>query len=177
MTAVIRRASLADAESLGELAVRTFCDTFAADNTPEDVAAYLESAYTVTQLARDLADPAITTLVADADGALVAFAQLRAGAAPDCVRGPAPIELWRFYVAKEWHGRGLAQRLMDEVIATALRANTATLWLGVWEHNARAIAYYRKAGYTDVGAQVFMLGSDRQTDRVMMRPISPASHA
>jgi GNAT superfamily N-acetyltransferase len=172
MTPTIRRASPADAAALAILAARTFRDTFGADNRPEDLTLHLAMAYGLEQQSRELADPAMLTLVAESDGALVAFAQLRRGQAPVCVTGPAPIELWRFYLEAEWHGRGLAQQLMSRVIDAAHDLDAATLWLGVWERNPRAIAFYQKAGYVDVGAHRFVLGADPQTDRILARPLT-----
>lgn len=172
MTPTIRRATAADAAALAELAARTFRDTFVADNRPEDLVLHLATAYGPVQQARELADPTIHTLVADDAGTLVAFAQLRTGHAPTCVTGPAPIELWRFYVAADWHGRGLAHSLMAQVIDAARTAGAATLWLGVWERNPRAIAFYHKAGYVDVGAHVFVVGTDPQTDRILVKSLA-----
>jgi ribosomal protein S18 acetylase RimI-like enzyme len=172
MTPSIRRATAADATALAELAARTFRDAFGADNRPEDLALHLAAAYGPEQQARELADPAIHTLVAEHAGALVAFAQLRSGSAPPCVTGSDPIELWRFYVTTEWHGSGLAQALMARVIETARRADARTLWLGVWERNPRAISFYRKVGYVDVGAHVFVVGTDPQTDRILVTSLA-----
>lgn len=172
MTLTIRRATADDGAALAELATRTFRDTFGADNTPEDLAMHLESAYGVTQQAREIADPTIHTLVADDGGVLVAFAQLHRGRAPESVTGPEPIELMRFYVAMGWHGRGLAQQLMSRAVDVAKEAGAETLWLGVWERNPRAIAFYRKMGFVDVGSHVFVVGTDPQTDRIMVRPLA-----
>ena len=97
-----------------------------------------------------------------------------------CVTSPRPIELWRFYVDREWHGRGIAGRLMKTILEEAAGTSAAAVWLGVWERNPRAIAFYRKSGFTDVGAHEFHLGADVQTDRVMVRdlvatPVAEAS--
>lgn len=173
MSISIRTGTPADAEALAELAARTFRDTFGSDNRPEDLALYLTQAYGPVQQGRELADPDITTLLAGTGHAPGAYAQLRRGHAPDCVSGESPLELWRFYVAREWHGRGLAQALMRRVEAEAERCGARTLWLGVWERNERALAFYRKCGFTDVGSHIFMVGSDPQTDRVMERSLSP----
>lgn len=172
MSVTIRTGTPADAETLAELAARTFRDTFASDNRPEDLALYLTQAYGPVQQGGELADPDITTLLAATGEALVAYAQLRRGHTPDCVSGASPFELWRFYVAREWHGRGLAHALMRHVEAEAERRGARTLWLGVWERNERALAFYRKCGFTDVGSHVFMVGSDAQTDRIMVRPVT-----
>ena len=168
----IRPAAPADAPALAALGERTFRDTFAADNTPEDLAAHLAATYGPARQAEELADPRRTTLVAATDaGELIAFAQLLAGAAPPCVAGPAPIELLRFYVDRGWHGRGVAQALMAATLEAAAARGAETIWLGVWERNPRAIAFYRKWGFEDVGSHDFMLGSDRQTDRILVRPV------
>lgn len=171
MPPTIRRATLADAPPLAALAARTFRDTFGADNTPEDLAMHLATAYGVDQQTREIQDAASITLVAEHEEALVAFSQLRLGAAPACVTGAAPIEIQRFYLSAEWHGRGLARRLMDASLAAARAAGAHTVWLGVWERNPRAIAFYRKMGYVDVGAHVFVVGTDPQTDRLLTRSL------
>jgi ribosomal protein S18 acetylase RimI-like enzyme len=163
----IRRAVEADAPVVAELARRTFFDTFAANNDAGDMALHLARAYGVPQQSAELADPAITTLLVERDGDAVAYAQLRSGHVPDCVSGAAPLEVWRFYVRQEWHGRGIAQALMDRVTAEARERGARTLWLGVWEKNDRARAFYVKCGFADAGEHIFLFGTDPQTDRVM----------
>jgi ribosomal protein S18 acetylase RimI-like enzyme len=65
-------------------------------------------------------------------------------------------------------GRGLAQALMAEVENAARRRGAHELWLGVWERNPRAQAFYRKCGFEKVGTQIFVVGDDPQTDHVML---------
>jgi diamine N-acetyltransferase len=103
--------------------------------------------------------------------ALIAFAQLREGAPGRGVTGERPIELWRFYVDFDWHGRGVAPLLMQAVEDAARARDAVTLWLGVWEGNVRAQAFYRKQGFTVVGSQIFRLGSDPQRDLVMAKGV------
>jgi diamine N-acetyltransferase len=90
------------------------------------------------------------------------------GEPPDCVPDRQAIELVRFYVNRALHGRGLAHTLMQAALAAA-SPRARTMWLGVWERTARAIAFYAKWGFVDVGSHVFVLGSDRQIDRIMWR--------
>jgi len=168
---IIRLGTAADAGLLAALARDTFFDTFASTNDATDMALHLERAYGVAQQTAELTDPAITTLLVGEGAETVAYAQVRSGHVPDCVSGAAPIELWRFYVQQGWHGRGIAQALMPRVVAEATAAGAQTLWLGVWEHNLRARAFYGKCGFVDVGEHVFLFGTDPQTDRVMARPL------
>src|SRR6185437_16137692 len=107
---LIRRASTSDAAPLARFAEQTFVETFGPDNRPEDMAMFLESSFSPEHQEREIADPRWLTLVAEIDGSLAGYAQIRAETAPPCVSGPSPIELYRFYVGKEWQGRGLAKR-------------------------------------------------------------------
>jgi ribosomal protein S18 acetylase RimI-like enzyme len=167
----IRRATAKDAALLADLGRRTFAETFGPDNTPEDMAAYLDGAFGPEIQAAELADPCTTFFVADIEGAAAGYAQLRSGNTPE-VTGENPIEVVRFYASKEWIGHGVGPALMRACLDEAHRAGFQTLWLGVWERNARAQAFYRKWGFRVVGAHVFQLGSDPQTDLLMERPVS-----
>ena len=152
---------------LADLARATFYDAFAATNDAADMALHLERAYGVPQQHAEIADPRITTLLVEQDRSAIAYAQIRSGHIPECVSGPAPIELWRFYVDRQWHGRGVAPALMDRVKAEARARGAKTLWLGVWERNDRARAFYAKCGFADAGEHIFLFGTDPQTDRIM----------
>jgi len=167
----IRRALPADAAALAEFAARTFEDTFAADNEPENLAAHLASAYGLAQQSRELADANWITVVAESGPTLAGYAQLRRITPPSCVTAASPIELYRFYVDKPWHGTGLGRQLMTAVIEAAADLGGRHVWLGVWERNPRARAFYAKCGFVDVGSQDFFVGPDRQTDRVLVTPV------
>jgi len=168
---VIRHATIADAAALAQLAAHTFAETFAADNKPEDIEAHLRSAYGLAQQTAEIQDPEVTTLLAYREAALVGFAQVRRKPAPGCVNGERPVELHRFYVLRSQHGTGLGARLMQASCTAAQELGGHHIWLGVWERNARALAFYRKAGFVEVGSHVFMVGSDPQTDLVLVSPL------
>jgi ribosomal protein S18 acetylase RimI-like enzyme len=176
MPVIVRAATVADSESLSALAAATFRDAFGDQNTPEDMARYLADAFTPAKQAAEIVDPATVVLVAEdqpTEGAaeLIGYAHLSEGETPEAVRGLAPIEIKRLYVARRWHGRRVAQLLMDASIEAARARGASTLWLGVWERNPRAIAFYEKYGFVRVGEHVFVLGGDVQTDWLMTRAI------
>jgi ribosomal protein S18 acetylase RimI-like enzyme len=166
----VRQARPIDAGALASFAARTFRETFEADNSPEDMALYLAANYGPERQGAEIRDPGIVTLLEDGRR-LAGYAQLYEGLAPDCVTGGAPIEIRRFYVDRNWQGRGVAQTLMMASIESAMERGARTIWLAVWERNLRAQAFYRKCGFEDCGAKEFLLGRDRQTDRVMARPL------
>jgi GNAT superfamily N-acetyltransferase len=168
----VRRARPDEAGMLAELMARTFRDAFGHLNDPANLAAHLAQSYGPDIQAAQLADPAIITLLAEVDGVPAGYAMVRRNPdPPHCVTGPDPIELWRFYLTREWIGRGVAQPLMQSAMAAARTLGSRTLWLGVWEKNPRAIAFYGKSGFTDCGSQTFTVGNDAQQDRVMLRAL------
>lgn len=167
----IRPANLDDASELSAFAARTFSDTFSTLNTSDDMAAHLRSAYSTAQQRAEIASPQMRTLLGERGDRLCAYAQLRIGATPGCVPPSPTIELWRFYMDKSEIGNGTARVLMAAVLDEAAKHAVGTIWLGVWEHNLRAIAFYRKHGFHDIGSHVFRLGSDEQTDLIFCRPL------
>lgn len=167
----IRRGVVEDAELLSELGARTFSETFAADNTDEDLAEYIATSFNVAQQTAELEDPASTFLIAEIDGRAAGYAMLRDAEPEKDVEGANPIELVRLYVSREWLGRGLGEQLMRACLDEARQAGHATIWLGVWERNERAQAFYRKWNFRPVGEHMFQLGSDLQRDLLMERPL------
>ena len=165
----IRRATVADAEALAAFGARTFFETFAKDNTAEDMQMHLASAWSPALQRAEILDSQFDTLLAcDSAGRLAGFAQLRVGHAPAGVATVQPVELLRFYVDLPWQGQGVAGLLMQAARDQARARGARELWLGVWERNGRAQAFYRKHGFRQVGTQIFVVGTDPQTDLVML---------
>ena len=163
----LRRAVPSDAASLAAFAARTFFEAFGSDNDPKHMTAHLAATYGPEQQRAELSDPSIATLLLEVDGVMAGYAMVRHKTPPACVQIRTAVELWRFYIDRPWHGRGGAQRLMAGVREVATAFGAPAIWLGVFERNARAIAFYRKCGFEDAGAGEFMLGGDRQTDRIL----------
>ena len=167
----VRPATHGDAAALAGLAERTFRATFAAFNSPANMDAHCAQAYGESIQAFEIASPAMQTFVSDDRGGLAGYCQLRWAGAPGCVTARRPAELQRIYVDGDYHGRGVAQALMSQVLAAAASGGADVVWLGVWENNPRAIAFYRKLGFERVGEHVFRVGDDPQTDWIMSRDI------
>lgn len=170
-TPLVRHANVSDAGLLAELGARTFSDTFAFSSKPEDMASYLATSFSLARQTEELLDAHSLNFVAEIDNEAVGYAQLHTGNTPEYVTGAMPIELVRFYVVQNWHGRGVSGALMRTCIDEARKAGYHTMWLGVWEHNGRAQAFYRKWGFEKFGEHIFQLGSDPQTDIVMARDL------
>lgn len=164
---IIRLATSDDAATLAAISLKTFVDTFAPHNRAEDMDAYASVAFGEAQQRREIETAGVVTLIGEENGDAIAYAQLRQ--TMGALHGD--VELARFYVDAPHHGRGIAQALMDAVEVQARTFGAGRLWLGVWERNLRAIAFYRKIGFVHCGSQPFLLGSDLQTDWVMNRQL------
>ena len=173
MSWTIRQAAAGDAASLATFGRDLFIETYAHGTDPVQMRAYLDQHYTVPAVAQVLADPAITTLVVTGDGPddWSGYAQIRSWPVPECVPDPTALQIWRFYVASRWHGRGLAGALMAACLDAMRARGAGTAWLLVWEHNARALAFYRKQGFSVVGEQIFRLADEEHLDPVLMRSL------
>lgn len=168
----IRVADSGDAAVLADLGRRTFQETFAADNTPEDMAAYMAEAFTVGRIAAEIGEPGAVYLVAEASRTVIGFARLAPEPPHVCVTGPTPVRLVKLYVSADAIGSGVGAALMRASVEWARAAGHRTLWLGVWERNHRARAFYERWGFAPVGTETFRLGTDDQTDVLMQLALS-----
>lgn len=171
----IRRADSADTTLLAELAYTTFWDAFHEHpaNRPEDMAAYMATAFSEEQVGRELADERNVFLIAEIDGEAAGYVKLVIGATEDGITATRPIELSRLYSHQKYLGKGVGQTLMDESFRLAREHDRDVMWLGVWEFNPRAQRFYEKNGFTVCGKHVFQLGSDPQIDLLMRKTITP----
>lgn len=169
----IRTASARDNQILARIGAQTFSDTFASDNTPQDMSAYLARSFGPDRQAAELADPGTTFLIAEAEGEAVGYARLKQGPVPDCIVGDRPVEIARLYAVAGWIGRGVGAALMQACLDQARRLGSEVIWLDVWERNLRAIAFYRRWGFVEVGSQAFVLGTDVQHDLLMQKRLAP----
>ena len=156
-----------DAELLATLAAKTFFDTFARDNTPENMALHLKTSYSPEIQLLELTTPENIFLIAELGNVAVGFAQLVVDSRDDSLNGNKPVEIRRIYALQEYIGKGIGRALMSTCIQEASQRGCDTIWLGVWEKNPRAIEFYKKWGFREVGSHVFMVGDDPQKDYIM----------
>lgn len=166
-----RRATAQDAKTLAVLAEKTFRDTYTHFNTPENMQAHCEKSFGEPIQRAEIEDPRRESWIVERDGQLVAFAQLILDAPCPSVDDARGIEILRFYVDASLHGTGLAYRLMDDLVARATELGAGVLWLGVWDQNSRAVAFYQKCGFNHVADKTFKLGDEVQRDFVMSRAL------
>ncbi|MCC3157789.1 GNAT family N-acetyltransferase [Hymenobacter sp. 15J16-1T3B] len=162
----------ATAAQLAEFGRQTFQDTYAAQNTAEDMALYVAENFGPEQQLAELQDPNTIFFLALMQQQLVGYAKLTIGsglgAEPGAdVRNRA--ELQRLYVQEDWQGTGLGASLLRRCLDETRQRGCRSLVLSVWEKNEKAQEFYRRKGFKQIGETEFRVGNDVQTDYVLRR--------
>ncbi|HKW10748.1 MAG TPA: GNAT family N-acetyltransferase [Gemmatimonadaceae bacterium] len=171
----VRLATSADAAAWSRAATSMFRDTFGPANKPEDLEAYLASAFSEEQQRAEISEANSRIWLAYDREGIAGYAHVRLGAplpAGSTLATNRSAEIARIYAERRWQGRGLGASLMRVCVATVSEWGADVLWLGVWKRNPRAIAFYEKQGFVAVGEQAFLLGADLQHDFVMARRLT-----
>jgi len=167
--AVIRRAGVADAETLSALSLATFSAAFAHLYPPSDLAAFVADAYAVDRSRAQLADPANATWLVEADGAAVGYAMAGACGLPHADVTPACGELKRIYLLPDWQGGGRGSRLLRTALDWLEATKTGALWIGVWSQNLGAQRLYERMGFDKVGEYRFKVGESLDHEFILRR--------
>lgn len=160
-----------DILALQKLAKRTFYDTFAHENSEEDMKAYLDTAYDFDVLKSELECETSRCYFYMDGNRPVGYIKVNWGTSQTEPDYPDALEVQRIYTLKECHGHGVGAALMEHAISVARDMKKPMMWLGVEEQNRRAYHFYQKYGFEKVGTHVFMLGDDEQHDCVLVRKI------
>jgi diamine N-acetyltransferase len=163
----IRYGNADDARMLSEFGAKTFYDTFAKDNTPENISLYMKRSFSTKIQLNELSDANIIFLIAELENKPVGYAKLKVDSKDESITGTKPIEIERIYSLQEYIGKGIGKALMQAAIDKAKQKDCNSIWLGVWEKNPKAINFYKKWGFREVGTHIFMLGDDPQRDFIM----------
>lgn len=171
MSFSIREAAIDDAMLVADISRQTFYDSFAADNTKEDMDKFLREQFTRGKLMLEVGAPNNAFYLAYHNNEIAGYLKLRDAGKPLNLLGVNVLEIARLYARSSMIGKGIGSRLMQKSINIALEKNKEAVWLGVWEKNRRAIDFYTRWGFEKFGEQDFLLGDDVQNDWLMIKRI------
>ena len=164
--------TVSDVSILRGIARDTFIETFSEANKAEDMERYLTENFSEEQLARELSNPDSFFYVAEVNGHVVGYLKLNTAHAQTEPQAADALEIERIYVLSNYHGNGVGQALYHHAMSVAKDRKASYVWLGVWEHNHRALRFYEKNGFTAFGTHIFQLGNDQQTDILMQKSVA-----
>jgi diamine N-acetyltransferase len=167
-----RYATIEDAEMIADLSRETFYDTFAAQNSAEDMDIFMNQVFTKEKLIEEVGEERHIFIIAETSDRVVGYAKLREGNNHEGLGDLPAIEISRIYSIKDVIGKGVGSTLMAECIRAAHEIGKRIIWLGVWEKNESAIRFYERWGFEKFAEHEFVLGNDIQTDWLMKKLIS-----
>jgi len=164
---IIVPVTLNDVEKLQAISRITFSQTFMEYNTAEDMEAYLNKSFSIPQLSSEIANADAAFYFAQDGDRIIGYLKVNTGAAQTEKMDLAAFEIERIYVDQAYLGKKIGQLLFEKAIELAKAKNKSYVWLGVWEENHRALAFYKKNGFMPFDKHIFKLGNDEQTDIMM----------
>lgn len=171
MTIAIKKCTHEDVNELQAISIETFTETFQEQNSPEDLNAYLEKAYNSKKLEQELSNQSSLFFFVYAQEEIAGYLKINLDNAQTETMGSDALEVERIYIKKTFQKYGLGKLLMNKAMEIAVEQKKKKVWLGVWEANDNAIAFYRKKGFVQTGSHSFFMGDDEQIDLIMVKAL------
>ncbi|MGI2326731.1 GNAT family N-acetyltransferase [Planococcus sp. YIM B11945] len=167
----IKQCTPEDVQDLQKISVETFTETFEEHNSPEHLNAYLETAYNLERLEQELVTPSSRFFFVCFDEEVAGYLKVNTEDAQSEAMGSDALEVERIYVKKKFQKHGFGKKLLTKAFELAAEQQKKKIWLGVWENNENAIAFYKKKGFIQTGSHSFFMGDDEQVDLIMTKTL------
>jgi diamine N-acetyltransferase len=167
----LKKCTLEDSRKLQEISYETFNETFKHQNSPENMNAYLEKAFNLKQLEKELSNISSQFFFIYFNNEVAGYLKVNTDDDQSEEMGDESLEIERIYIKIEFQKHGLGKYLLNKAMEIAMECNKKKIWLGVWEKNENAIAFYKKMGFVQIGAHSFYMGDEEQMDFIMTKTL------
>ena len=171
MTIKIKKCTLEDSRKLQEISVETFNETFKHQNSSENMNAYLERAFNLKQVEKELSTISSQFFFVYLNSEVAGYLKVNTNDAQSEEMGDKSLEIERIYIKKKFQKHGIGKYLLNKAMEIAMECHKKKVWLGVWEKNENAIAFYKKMGFVQTGAHSFYMGDEEQIDFIMIKTL------
>jgi diamine N-acetyltransferase len=171
MTIILKKCTIDDAHTLQEISYDTFNETFKHQNSLKNMKSYLEKAFNVEQVETELSHRSSHFYLVYVHEDVAGYLKVNTGDAQSEEMGDESLEIERIYLKRSFQKHGLGKYLLNKAFEMATERHLKTIWLGVWEKNENAIAFYKKMGFVETGSHSFYMGDEEQTDLIMTKSI------
>lgn len=171
MTVNIKKCTFKDLSKLQGISYETFTETFKQQNSPENMNAYLHRAFNLKQLEKELSNISSQFFFIYFNDEIAGYLKINTNDAQSEAMGDESLEIERIYIKNKFQKHGLGKYLLNKALEIAIEHRKTIIWLGVWEKNENAIAFYKKMGFVQNGAHSFYMGDEEQLDFIMMRTL------
>ena len=172
MTINIKKCTLENSRELQEISYETFNETFKDQNSPENMNTYLERAFDLKKLEEELSNISSQFFFVYFNNEVAGYLKININDAQSEEMGDDSLEIERIYIKNNFQKHGLGKYLFNKVMEIAIERNKKKIWLGVWEKNENAIAFYKKMGFVQTGAHSFYMGDEEQMDFIMTKTLA-----
>lgn len=164
-------ATVGDHEILRQIAEDTFTETYAGLNAKEDMERYIKMNFSVEKVKEELANVNSQFFLAFDSEGVIGYLKVNTGEAQTALQDPSALEIERIYVRARYHGKNVGKLFYEKAVTVARQMDKKSIWLGVWEHNPKAIRFYEKNGFVTFDTHLFTLGKEEQTDLMMRKAL------
>lgn len=171
MTINLKKCTLEDLRKLQEISYETFNETFKHQNSPENMEDYLEKAFNLEQVEKELSNTSSHFFFVYVDNEIAGYLKVNTDDAQSEEMGDESLEIERIYIKNNFQKHGIGKYLFNKAIDMAMEHNKRKIWLGVWEKNENALAFYKKMGFVQTGAHSFYMGDEEQVDFIMVKTL------
>ncbi|WP_117170386.1 GNAT family N-acetyltransferase [Paraliobacillus sediminis] len=171
MTIKITKCNLEHSSELQEISVETFNETFKDNNSHEQINAYLEKAFNLKQLEEELTNRSSQFFFVYFNHEVAGYLKINTADAQSEAMGDDSLEIERIYIKKKFQKHGLGKLLLNKAIDITMKQKKKKIWLGVWEENENAIAFYHRKGFIQTNAHSFYMGDEEQVDLIMTKTL------
>ncbi|WP_078544847.1 GNAT family N-acetyltransferase [Litchfieldia alkalitelluris] len=172
MTMSIKKCTLEDLLILQKISYETFNETFKDQNSPENMKVYLDKAFNIKQLEKELSTSSSQFFFVYFNHEVAGYLKVNTNEAQSEAMGDESLEIERIYIKREFQKHGLGKHLFNKALEIAKEHNKQKIWLGVWEKNQNAIAFYEKMAFVQTGAHSFYMGDEEQIDFIMTKTLN-----
>jgi diamine N-acetyltransferase len=167
----IKPCTIEDLSLLQEISYETFIETFKEQNSPENMDAYLERAFNLNQLEKEISTFSSQFFFVYFNTEVAGYLKVNIQEAQSENMGDDSLEIERIYIRAKFQKLGLGKHLINKAIEIAEEQKKNKIWLGVWEKNENAIAFYKKLGFVQAGSHSFFMGDEEQIDFIMIKSL------
>ena len=168
----IKKCTLEDSRELQEISQETFNETFKHQNAPENMNAYLERAFNLKQLEKELSNPSSQFFFCYFNDEVAGYLKVNIDNAQSEEMDVGSLEIERIYIRSKFQKHGFGKYLLNKAMEIAIECKKNKIWLGVWEKNEKAITFYKKRGFVQTGAHSFYMGDEEQVDFIMINTLT-----
>ncbi len=167
----IRPVQYNQAEILAPFARALFYDAYKDSTDGEDMGVYLDNAFNLSKVQKEISNPKIQYFFACQNDELIGYLKLRWDRNDEKLEDFNPIELQRIYLKREYWGKQLGSELLNFSFNYAIESGFDCLWLLIYRENKKAMRFYQKHGMEIFGERYFLFGNTQHLDWVLLKDL------